>query len=151
MGRIVVAGTIGDSCGIYVAPPIPFPTIVISLCTTRSTCCHVLLLLLLLLLRTREAWDVGWVEVRWDSSAIFRSHWLVVLIWIEVRGATQRTVERLLLLLSRRIRWLLGYVLSLKVSAIGIRQAATATTTAAILGIEQCLDLVNQPYSSSCR
>jgi len=115
MGRIVVAGTIGDSCGIYVARPIPIPTIVISICTTRSTCCHVLLLL-----RTREAWDVGWMEVRWDSSAIFRSHWLMVLIGMEVRGTTQRTVEWLLLL-SRRIRWLLGYVLSLKVSAIGIR------------------------------
>jgi hypothetical protein len=118
MGRIVVAGTIGDSCSIYAAPPIPFPTIVISICTTRSTCCHVLLLLLL---RTREAWDVGWVEVRWDSSTIFRSHWLMVLIGMEVRGTAQRTVKWLLLLLSRRIRWLLGYVLSLKVSAIGIR------------------------------
>jgi hypothetical protein len=139
MGRIVVARTIGDSCSIYVIPPIPFAPIVISICTTRSTCCHVLLLLLW----TREAWDVGWMEVRRDFSAIFRSHWLMVVIGMEVRGTAQRTVERLLLLLSRRIRWLLGYVLSLKISAI-----------AAILGIEQCLDLVYEPYSSyssSCR
>jgi len=114
--RIVVAGTIGGIIYVVVRIP-PFPSIAISICTTttttRCTCtCHILLLLLLL--RTREAGDIDWMEVCRDISAIFRSHWLVVVVVVEgivavATAAAHRTIERLLLLWwSRRIRWLLG-------------------------------------------